>query len=598
MLGIDAIIVLAVILLAIVLFVTEWLSIDLVALLIMVLLVGSGVISPSEGVAGFSNTATLTVAFMFVLSHAILKTGALQSLGVQLSPLFRVRPGWGLASMVLLIGVMSAFMNNTPVVAVLIPVVIQIAHASNMAPSKLLIPLSYASILGGTISLVGTSTNILVSGIAINNGLEEFSMFQMAPLGLIFLGIGTIYFLVIGRKLLPDSRKSSAFTEKFELREYLAEIVLLDGFEAIGKRIMDASLVKELEMDIIELRRNGTQFSLPQGDMLLKENDILKVRCDVNKLKMLKDRVSVDLKASISIGDDNFQSRNSTLVEMVITSNSYFEGKTLREVDFRRRYRAVALAIRHREEILHEELHDVRLKAGDVILAEVKSHFVDQLKKIENNQDSPFIILSEDAFVHFNKRKFAIVFAIVGLAIALATLNIIPIMMGTIGAMVLLVILRQLNMKEVYQAINWKIVFLLAGSLSLGVAMNNSGLAQFLAGQLVQSLGEFGPIAIIGGLYMVTMLLTEVMSNNATAALLAPIAIATAIQLEVSPTPFLMTVMFAASASLLTPIGYQTNTMVYSAGEYRFRDFFKAGAILSLIFWITATLLIPVFFPF
>ena len=598
MLGIDAIIVLAVILLAIVLFVTEWLSIDLVALLIMVLLVASGVISPAEGVAGFSNTATLTVAFMFVLSHAILKTGALQSLGVQLSPLFRVRPGWGLASMVLLIGVMSAFMNNTPVVAVLIPVVIQIAHASNMAPSKLLIPLSYASILGGTISLVGTSTNILVSGIAINNGLEEFSMFQMAPLGLIFLGIGTIYFLVIGRKLLPDSRKSSAFTEKFELREYLAEIVLLDGFEAIGKRIMDASLVKELEMDIIELRRNGTQFSLPQGDMLLKENDILKVRCDVNKLKMLKDRVSVDLKASISIGDDNFQSRNSTLVEMVITSNSYFEGKTLREVDFRRRYRAVALAIRHREEILHEELHDVRLKAGDVILAEVKSHFVDQLKKIENNQDSPFIILSEDAFVHFNKRKFAIVFAIVGLAIALATLNIIPIMMGTIAATVLLVILRQLNMKEVYQAINWKIVFLLAGSLSLGVAMNNSGLAQFLAGQLVQSLGEFGSVAIIGGLYLVTMLLTEVMSNNATAALLAPIAIATAIQLEVSPTPFLMTVMFAASASLLTPIGYQTNTMVYSAGEYRFRDFFKAGAILSLIFWITATLLIPVFFPF
>lgn len=596
--GIDAYIVLGIALLAVVLFISEWLSIDVVALLIVVLLVGSGIISPQEGVAGFSNPATITVAFMFVLSEAILKTGALQSLGVKLSPLIRRNPVSGMVLLILLIGIVSAFVNNTPVVAVLIPVIIQMAHSTGQAPSKMLIPLSYASIFGGTCSLVGTSTNILVSGIAAENGLGEFSMFEMTPLGLVFLGTGVLYFILIGRKLLPENREGDSLKEQFEMRAYLTEIVLKSGADSIGQKIMNTSLVKELEMDIIEIRRRGAQFSLPAGDMVLKKDDILKVRCDVNKIKQLKDRVSVDVNTGISISDDSFQSKNSTLVEMVITSNSEFEGKSLHDMDFRRRYRGVPLAIRHREEVLHENLHDVKLKAGDVILAEVKNHFVQQLKRIEGNQDSPFIILSEDAFVEFNKQKFAIVGGIIATVVTLAALNIVPIVIGTLAGTVLLVILKHLTMKEVYESINWKIVFLLAGALSIGVAMNNSGLALAAADFTINQLGQFGPVAIIAGLYLLTMVLTEVMSNNATAALIAPIAIAIAAQLGLSPTPFLMAVMFAASASLLTPIGYQTNTMVYSAGQYKFTDFFRVGAILSLIFWILATLLIPIFYPF
>ncbi len=595
--GIEAYIVLAIALLAVVLFTTEWLSIDLVALLIVVLLVGSGVISAEEGVAGFSNPATITVAFMFVLSEAILRTGALQSLGVQLSPRIRKNPILGMVLLLLFIGIISAFVNNTPVVAVLIPVIIQMAHSTGQAPSKMLIPLSYASIFGGTCSLIGTSTNILVSGIAEDNGVAGFSMFQMTPLGLVFLGTGLLYFVLIGRKLLPQNRKDS-LKEEFEMREYLTEIVLREGADSIGKKIMDTALVKELEMDIIEIRRRGAQFSLPAGDMRLKKGDILKVRCDVHKLKQLKDRVSVDVNTGISISDDSFQSKDSTLVEMVITSNSEFEGKSLQEMDFRRRYRGVPLAIRHREEVLHEDLHRVKLKAGDVILAEVKKHFVEQLKKIESNPDSPFIILSEDAFIDFNKKRFAVVGGVIAAVVTLATLNVVPIMMGTLAGTVLLVVLGHMSMKDVYDAINWKIVFLLAGALSMGVAMNNSGLAQAAADFTISQLGVFGPVAIISGLYLLTMLLTEVMSNNATAALIAPIAIAIAAQLDLSPIPFLMAVTFAASASLLTPIGYQTNTMVYSAGQYRFTDFFRVGALLSLVFWILATLLIPVFYPF
>jgi len=596
--SVDAIITICVILGAIILFATEAVSIDLVGLLIIATLVISGVITPEQGVAGFSNNATITVAFMFILSAALLKTGALQYVAHQLSNTFRYNFNAGLISMMVLIAIISAFINNTPVVAVFIPVIIQIGNSSGQSVSKMLIPLSFASIFGGMCTLIGTSTNILVSGIAEKNGLPPLSMFTLSPIGVVLMVVGIIYMVFLGVRLLPKKNSEKDLNKKFGFRDYLTDIELLPASSSVNKTIMDSPLVKEHKIDIIEVRRNDSVFSHPQGDFLLLAGDVMKVRCDVNKIKSLHDKAKVLEQPSIKIGEHDLKSANATIIELIITSNSDFEGKNLKEVDFRRKYRGIPLAIKHHTSVQHEELYSTELKAGDILLAEVKSHYVKELRKLEGDQNAPFVLLSEEALVHFAKKRFVFVLGIIFIMVLLTTMGIIDIMTGSIAAVSILVLFKMLSMKEAYEAINWKIVFLIAGALSLGSAMSSTGLDDIIANTMVSKLGVFGPVAILSGLYITTSILTEIMSNNAAAALLAPIAIATAQKLGLDHMPFLVAITLAASASFMTPIGYQTNTMVYSAGQYRFRDFIRVGALLNLFFWIVATFLIPVVFPF
>lgn len=593
-----AIITLVIIAIAIIIFITEVVSIDVVAISLMVVLMLTGVVSIQEGLSGFSNPATITVAFMFILSGALLKTGALQYVTHQLSRIFIVNHRLGISLMMVLVAVVSAFVNNTPVVAVFIPVVIQIAHASKINPAKLLIPLSYASIMGGMCTVLGTSTNLLVNGIALREGVEPVGIFEMTGLAFILLILGILYMVFIGYRMLPSRKPESDLKEKFGLRDYLTDIEIMPDSKLVGAKIMESSLVRQLEMDILQVARNGSRFTLPPGDFVLQSGDILKTRCSADKIVALKDQARIITNPEMKIGDHDLGEGNSTLVEMVITSNAAIESQTLREADFRRRFRAAPLAIRHREEVLHENLYDVVLRAGDVILAEVKSHFVHSLKQMENEQDAPFAIISQQELTDFDRRGFWTTISVVVTMVIVAAIGLVDIVAAAIASVILLVLIGNISMKEAYEAVNWKIVFVLAGVLSLGIAMKNSGLDIMIANSLTNSFGSLGPIFILSGVYLATTMLTEIMSNNATAALMAPIAITIASTLGISPTPLLIAIMFAASASFMTPIGYQTNTMVYSAGQYKFTDFIKVGFPLNFIFWILSSLLIPVFFPF
>lgn len=595
--GPDAIIVLIIIAVALVLYMTEWLTVDLVSLLVIGALVVSGVLTPEQGVSGFSHTATVTVAAMFVLSAAFLKAGSVNLVGPWLTRIIRRNFTFGLLLMMGTVGVMSAFVNNTPVVAIFIPIVVKAATTAGYSPAKLLIPLSFASIFGGTCTLIGTSTNLVVSGIAEDFGVGAFDMFLITPLGIILFGAGAIYLVTVGKRLLPN-RKAEDLATKFGMRDYLVEFEILPGSDLVGQRVMDAHLVKDLDMEIIEVRRNGDKFIVPPIDFTLQSNDVLKVRCNIEKIKALKDREKLSVHPQVRIGNDSLQERDTTIVELVVTANSELEGKTLEEVEFKRKFRAVPLAIKHRQAILHEDLNTYALQAGDVLLAEVKTHRINRFKQLESAQESPFVIISEEGLGDFHVRPFIISTGILIGVVALATLNILPIMAAAILGVTLLVLAQVIDMRDVYQAIDWKVVFLLAGALSMGTAIETSGLAAFLAHGLELYLGQLGPYAIVGSLYLVTSLLTNVISNNASAALIAPIAIVMAQTLEISPIPLLVTVTFAASAAFMTPIGYQTNMMIYSAGQYRFSDYLKIGTPLNILFWILATLLIPSLYQF
>jgi di/tricarboxylate transporter len=590
---IDMLIVLAVIALAVYLFASEKLSVDLTAIIVMVVLIMTGVVSPSEGISGFSNTATVTVAAMFILSAALQKTGAVNFLGEISSKTFKFNFWVGLIGTMILVGTASAFINNTPVVAIFIPIMLGVAATNKISPSRLLMPISFASMFGGVCTLIGTSTNILVSSIAVQHGLPALGMFEFTKMGLVFFGVGMLYMALFGVRLIPDRAPEDNLTDKYRMNDYLTDIILLSDAKSIGKRVADSPLVKELEIDILEIIRNGQRMLVPISDIVLKESDLLRVRCDIKQLQQLKERVGIQMKSDCQLHDGDFQCEDLTLTEVVVAPNSRLIGKTIKSSYFRNIFHATALAVRHRGQLYNMGFADMPLNAGDAILVETRREHYDALKNNKN-----FVIVSDIETPQYRKNKIISAVAVIAGVIATAALGIMPIMVGAIIGAIAMVIIGCITLEEAYDAIDWKVIFLLGGIISLGVALEKTGTAMYLSGKMIQFLGGFGPVAIVAALYLLTSMLTETMSNNATAVLLAPIAIAAAEAMGVNPTPFLMAIAFAASASFMTPVGYQTNTMIYGVGQYRFTDFTKVGAPLNLIFWILATLLIPVFFPF
>ena len=589
----EIIIVFLILLGTIVLFSLEKMPVDLAAIIVMVALLATGIITPGEAVSGFSNPATITVGAMFIISAALNKTGALLFLGNISTRMFKYGFWFALFVTMCVVAMISAFMNNTPVVAVFIPILLSVARNNSISPSKLLMPLSFASIFGGVCTLIGTSTNILVSSIVEQHGQPALGMFEFTTMGIIFFAIGTLYMILIGVRLIPNRHDDDDLTQSFRMNDYLTDIVILPEAESIGKKIINSSLVKELDFEVLYVVRNSQRLLRPTSTIFLEPYDVLRVRCDIEKIRTIQERVGVELKSDLKIKQQDIEAADILLVEAIVAPNSELEGQTLKSIDFRNKFRATTLALRHRGQLLHEGIGRTRLNAGDALLIDVRKENYDYLKNNPN-----FVLVSDVKVQKYRKRKIIPAVAIVGGVVVVASSGTLPIMASALIGSILLVLVGCLKLEEAYQAIEWKIIFLLGGILSLGLALEKTGAAVLISNLLISWLGSLGPVAIVAALYLLTSLLTETMSNNATAVLLTPIAISAAVSMNVDPRPLIMAVMFGSSASFMTPVGYQTNTMIYSVGRYKFSDFLKVGAPLNIIFWLAASLLIPYFFPF
>lgn len=587
--NLDALLTLLLIAGAVALFVSERLPADVVALLVLASVLVLGLVTPAEALSGFSSEATITVAAMFVLSAGLQATGALRALGRLIA---RVHQPLLLTLLVmLLVGGLSAFVNNTAAVAVFLPLVLTATTANKLPSSQLLIPLSYAAQMGGVCTLIGTSTNLLVNSLAKDLGHPGFGLFAFTRLGLVMMAAGFAYLLIVQRWLLPKHRPAD-LAETYELGKYITELRVLPGSPLIGRSVAEARLGEKYGVFVLELLRGEEKVWEPRAERL-QAGDVMIARGDWSQLALLTDKARLEVNPEFHIASNQFEDQNQVMTEVMIAPGSRLLGQTLVSSDFHRHYNATVLALHRRGEILREKLREVRFSVGDVLLLVAPGSEMAALRRSGN-----LVVLSEREQAGWSVRRGLLAIAIMSVSVAVAALGWLPIVASAILGCIALVATRCLRNDEAYEAIDWRVIMLLAGVIPLGIAMQKSGLAQFMADHLLAVVGAYGPLAVLAAVYLLTAVLTELMSNNATAVLVTPIAYSTAQAMHLSPTPFLIAVLFAASTSFATPIGYQTNTMVYNAGGYRFTDFVKIGVPLNLLFWALSMVFIPRYFPF
>lgn len=584
----DLLLTLVILLGAVILFVTEKFPVDVVALLVLGSLLVFGVVTPREALSGFSSPATITVAAMFVLSAGLQRSGALRGLGDLLA---RARWSWLLTlCMTALVAGTSAFINNTAIVAVFLPIVIASVVARGLAPSKFLIPLSFAAQFGGVCTLIGTSTNLLVDSLARQSGQPGFDLFEFAPLGLWFVAVGIVYLLFAQRFLLPDLGIPDSGADDHRGR-YLVELHVPEKSPAIGCSGGTAIPAEIRDAFLLEIFRDGSRLAQPRmeaiaaGDRLLLRgewNELQRVR---RQLQLRHDRVAADL--------DGNPEATRLHAEAMIAPGSPLVGKSLAQLRFGHVYRMRVHGLQRSGAAPRQPLDQVPLAVGDILLMDATAEALADLRA-----DPGVVLLGTREQPRVDLRRMLLSLLVMAGAIGVAALGWMPIVASALLGCAALVMLRCLEPQDAYAAVDWRVIVLLAGVLPLGIALENSGGADWVARYALGGIGAYGPLATLAALYLLTAIMTEVMSNNAAAVLVVPIAISAAEALGVDPKPFLVAVAFAASTSFATPVGYQTNTMVYTAGGYRFADFPKIGVPLNLLFWIMAVALIPRYFPF
>jgi di/tricarboxylate transporter len=569
---------------ALYLFTTELLPVDMTALLVMILVIVTGLVSPDEGFSGFSNSATLTVLSMFILSAGVERTGLIKKLGGYLFKFAGSSQFRQILIIALFIGPISGFLNNTATVAIFLPMVVTLAVQAKTPVTKLLIPLSYISMLGGTLTLIGTSTNILASSLLSQYDMRPFGMFEFTHIGLIVLVIGIVYFLLIGRFLLP-SRQNEASEEEFLPSHFLSTVRINEGSRFIGKSVKQLDFETKFNLRVLKIARDDKSFVKNLSTQPIQEDDLLVVSGDQQRIMDFDRR-----KKETVVAFDHPERRRThgRIVKIIIKSN-FFHQKTISEIRFWRRYNIALLGI-HRDELHPGHIANLKLKHGEVLLTKVSET---NLKRLRKSRD--FMIL-EEVEGEYREDKTLQALGIIAGVILLAAFNILPIAVSAMMGVLLMFLTRILRPFEVYDSVNWDVIFLLAGVIPLGIAMQKSGAADLIAHSIVAYSGFMTPLVLLMVFYALTTVLTEIISNNAAVVLLIPIGISVADKLDLNPIAFVLAVMFAASTSFLTPVGYQTNTMVYGTGNYKFSDFIKVGAPLNLILLFVTTGLIYYFF--
>lgn len=581
----------AVLVLAVGFFVFGKFRVDLIAMCALAVLLVLGLISPEEGLYGFANQATLTIGAMFVVSMGLVRTGLVQWIAQRIDRL----AGKGELRLILVLCVitaaLSAFMVNTATVAILIPVVITLTAKRKISSSRVLIPLSFASQFGGVCTIIGTSTNMLVNGIGISKGMDSFRFFEFLPLGLVLVVVGTGYLLITSRWLLPKRKGEVDQVDKYLLADYQAELQVLGNSTLIGGTWEESKITPETKIELSNLMREGKAVARPKRTKI-RPGDLLIVNGNIDEIIEIENKYDLEMFKNIrSVYEE--QSHEVRLVEALIPPNSNLIGQTIQGSNFFRSYGHPVLAIQRRGKSFKERLADIKLESGDTLLVHGQKDDIARLKNSPN-----IIVTNELTELSVRREKTTAALLVIIAVVVLAVTNVVPIMVAAMIGAAGMVLTRCITVEEAYNAIDWKIIFLLGGIIPLGLAIEQNGIVPLLADSVLRPLIAYGPVAVLAVIYIVVAVLTEAMSNNAAAAIMAPIAFSLAALMGVNPRPFLVAIAFAASTSFATPIGYQTNTMVYSAGGYRFTDFTRIGVPLNLIFWGLATLLIPLIWNF
>jgi len=584
----------------IILFALEVFPVDKIAFFILAALLLTNLVSPEEAISGFSSPATITVLALMILALGLEANGVIDWLAGGLKNLRNLPLYLMIPVFMLIAGSISAFINTTAVVIVFIKIINDLSSKYDIPTSKLLLPISFAGIIGGSCTLMGTSTNLIVNAVAIERGIDRFSFFEFAWYGVIFMLI-TIVVVSLLSRFLPNSKKNQ-INEDYNLDEFITKIIITKSSDVIGKSIGETFLHNNEDLEVLKLKRDGIINDHPGQFTSLKENDQLLLRCNMENLIKLRDTSGFTVikgednkKLTEPITDADELERNVQVIEILMLPNSPLIGKNIKTVGWYDLHGAVPLAIRKRRNfrnpgrrIFNKGKDEIELRVGDRLLVEVTESSLAELQKIDN-----ITILREHQNIEVNTPfKKYLSLGILLLVIALSAFSIFPILKSALIGCSLMLITKCIDLGKIYAQVNWQIIFLLAGMIPLGVAMSNTGADLWISEQLLKIFENQQEVIIIGILFLVTMILSGFISNNATAIIIAPIAISIAASMQMDPKPFILSVLFASNFSFFTPVGYQTNTIIYGMGIYRFRHFFIIGGIVSLVLWVVASLLL------